>query len=208
RTARHRAQTAHGERAAGGRLHPRQHGAARAPLRCEPRHRVPAPARPARRRALATLQPRPRARRHSPRHGGRNRSTGGSRPRPGRPTTGDSQMSKAFASKGDLEPKKVTFSQLSESAFAYTAEGDPNTGVIVGEDSVMVIDAQATPAMARDVIEKVRTVTDKPIRYVTLTHYHAVRVLGASAYGAEHVIASGDTYDLIVERGEADYKSE
>jgi len=51
-------------------------------------------------------------------------------------------------------------------------------------------------------------VTDKPIRYVVLTHYHAVRVLGASAYGATHVIASQDTRDLIVERGEQDYASE
>jgi glyoxylase-like metal-dependent hydrolase (beta-lactamase superfamily II) len=51
-------------------------------------------------------------------------------------------------------------------------------------------------------------VTAKPIRYVVLSHYHAVRVLGASAYRADHVIASRDTYDLIVERGEADMKSE
>jgi glyoxylase-like metal-dependent hydrolase (beta-lactamase superfamily II) len=41
-----------------------------------------------------------------------------------------------------------------------------------------------------------------------MSHYHAVRVLGASAYRAEHVIASKDTYELIVERGEADMKSE
>ncbi|MCX8005639.1 MAG: MBL fold metallo-hydrolase, partial [Burkholderiaceae bacterium] len=39
-------------------------------------------------------------------------------------------------------------------------------------------------------------------------HYHAVRVLGASAYGAQQIIASHDTYDLIRERGEADMKSE
>ncbi len=117
-------------------------------------------------------------------------------------------MSKSFASRGDLEPKQVTFSRLSESAYAYTAEGDPNTGVVVGDDAVMVIDAQATPAMARDVIARIREVTDKPIRYVTLSHYHAVRVLGASAYGADHVIASQDTRDLIVERGQQDYQSE
>jgi len=117
-------------------------------------------------------------------------------------------MSKAFASRADLEEKKVTFSKLSHSAYAYTAEGDPNTGVIVGDDAVMVIDTQATPVMARDVIAKIRSVTDKPIRYVVLSHYHAVRVLGASAYGADQVIASQDTRDLIVERGEQDYKSE
>ena len=117
-------------------------------------------------------------------------------------------MNKAFASKGDLAPKTISFTRLADNAYAYTAEGDPNTGVIIGDDCVMVIDAQATPVMAREVIAKIRTVTDKPIRHVVLTHYHAVRVLGASGYGASNIIASKDTYDLIIERGEQDYKSE
>ena len=115
---------------------------------------------------------------------------------------------KKFASQADLEEKKVTFAQLSEHAWAYTTEGDPNTGIVIGDDAVLVADTQATPAMAQDVIRRIREVTDKPIRYVVLTHYHAVRVLGASAYGAQQVIASEDTYDLIVERGEADKASE
>ena len=115
---------------------------------------------------------------------------------------------KKFASQADMEEKQVTFEQLSEHAWAYTAEGDPNTGIIIGDDAVLVADTQATPAMAADVIRRIRSVTDKPIRYVVLTHYHAVRVLGASAYGAQQVLASQDTYDLIVERGEADKASE
>src|SRR3982750_4578268 len=118
---------------------------------------------------------------------------------------------KKFASQADLEEKKVTFSRLSEHAWAYTAEGDPNTGIVIGDDAVMVIDTQATPAMAQDVIRRIREVTPLPIKYVVLSHYHAVRVLGASAYfkeGAEQIIASRDTYDLIVERGEQDKASE
>ena len=115
---------------------------------------------------------------------------------------------KAFASQADLQDKQVSFTKLSDHAYAYTAEGDPNTGVIVGDDAVMVIDTQATPAMAQDVIRRIREVTDKPIKYVVLSHYHAVRVLGASAYQPEHIIASQDTYDLIVERGEQDKASE
>jgi glyoxylase-like metal-dependent hydrolase (beta-lactamase superfamily II) len=115
---------------------------------------------------------------------------------------------KKFASQADLEEKKVTFEQLSEHAWAYTAEGDPNTGIIIGDDAVLVADTQATPAMAADVIRRIREVTDKPIKYVVLTHYHAVRVLGASAYGAQQILASQDTYDLIVERGEQDKASE
>jgi glyoxylase-like metal-dependent hydrolase (beta-lactamase superfamily II) len=117
-------------------------------------------------------------------------------------------MTKAFASQADLQDKKVTFTKLSDNAYAYTAEGDPNTGVIVGDDAVMVLDTQATPVMAQDVIRHIRSVTDLPIRYVLLTHYHAVRVLGASAYAPQQIIASQDTYDLIVERGAQDMKSE
>lgn len=115
---------------------------------------------------------------------------------------------KKFASQADLVEKKVTFERLSEHAYAYTAEGDPNTGIVIGDDAVLVADTQATPVMAQDVIRRIREVTDKPIKYVLLTHYHAVRVLGASAYGAQQIIASQDTYDLIVERGEQDMKSE
>ncbi|MBF6987884.1 MULTISPECIES: MBL fold metallo-hydrolase [unclassified Cupriavidus] len=120
-------------------------------------------------------------------------------------------MSKAFASQADLEAKQVTFTQLSENAWAYTAEGDPNSGVVIGDDGVLIVDTTATPAMAQDLIARIRTITDKPIKYVVLSHYHAVRVLGASAYfaeGAQQVIASRGTWEMIVERGEADMKSE
>jgi glyoxylase-like metal-dependent hydrolase (beta-lactamase superfamily II) len=115
---------------------------------------------------------------------------------------------KAFASQADLQDKTITFTKLSDHAYAYTAEGDPNTGIVVGDDAVMVIDTQATPAMAQDVIRRIREVTDKPIRYVVLSHYHAVRVLGASAYRPDHVIASEDTLSMIRERGEQDKASE
>lgn len=115
---------------------------------------------------------------------------------------------KAFASHADLADKVVTFSPIGEGLFAYTAQGDPNTGIIIGDDSCMVIDAQATPAMAQDVIARVRAVTDKPIKYVLLSHYHAVRVLGASAYGASEIVAHEATRQLIVERGAEDMASE
>jgi len=115
---------------------------------------------------------------------------------------------KAFASQADLEVKQVSFTKLSEHAYAYTAEGAPNTGIVIGDDAVMVIDTQATPVMAQDVIRRIREVTDKPIKYVVLSHYHAVRVLGASAYKPDHIVASEDTLSLIKERGEQDKASE
>lgn len=117
-------------------------------------------------------------------------------------------MTNTFASTGDLGEKTVTFTKLGEGAYAYTAEGDPNTGVIIGDDGVMVIDTQATPYMAEDVLRKIREVTDKPVKYILLSHYHAVRVLGAAAYDAENIIASRLTYEMIEERGQFDYDSE
>ncbi|ADZ71166.1 MBL fold metallo-hydrolase [Polymorphum gilvum] len=117
-------------------------------------------------------------------------------------------MSKEFASVGDTKDKTVSFTEIGRGCYAYTAEGDPNTGVIVGDDSVLVVDAQATPDMAQSVIEKIRTVTDKPIKHVVLTHYHAVRVLGASAYQASEILASDLTRRLIEERGRQDWDSE
>jgi glyoxylase-like metal-dependent hydrolase (beta-lactamase superfamily II) len=120
-------------------------------------------------------------------------------------------MMKQFASKGDLEPKKTSFTRLSEHAYAYTAEGDPNSGVVIGDDAVLVIDTTATPAMAEALISHIRAITDKPIKYVVLSHYHAVRVLGASAYiaeGLQAIIASRGTRELIEERGEQDMRSE
>ena len=107
-------------------------------------------------------------------------------------------MSKNFASTGDLADKKITFAEIGPQLYAFTAEGDPNSGVIVGDDGVIVIDAQATPAMAGLVIERVRKVTDKPIKYVVLSHYHAVRVLGASAYKAQEILASEKCRAMIV----------
>ncbi len=113
-----------------------------------------------------------------------------------------------FASSQDLADKIISFDELGPGLYGYTAEGDPNSGIVIGDESVLVVDAQATPAMAADVIARVRTVTDKPIKHVVLTHYHAVRVLGASGYPGAEIIASDATHKLIVERGQQDMDSE
>ncbi len=117
-------------------------------------------------------------------------------------------MAKAFASAGDMTEKEISFTEIGKDLWAFTAEGDPNSGVIIGDDSVMVIEAQATPRLANKVIEKVRSVTDKPISHLVLTHYHAVRVLGASAYKAPTIIMSEKARAMVAERGQEDWDSE
>src|SRR3712207_787484 len=115
-----------------------------------------------------------------------------------------------FASTNDLADKTVSFDELGPGLYAYTAEGDPNSGVIVGPDGVVVVDAQATPAMAQDVQARIAAVTDREVNQIVLSHYHAVRVLGASGYPhARGRVIPGDVRrDLTPGRGGQDRDSE
>ena len=54
-----------------------------------------------------------------------------------------------FASTKDLADKTISFEELAAGLYGYTAEGDPNSGVVIGDRSVLVVDAQATPKMAQ-----------------------------------------------------------
>ncbi|MDQ3777903.1 MAG: MBL fold metallo-hydrolase, partial [Actinomycetota bacterium] len=117
-------------------------------------------------------------------------------------------MGKPFASSADVEEKLSTLEELAPGVVAFTAEGDPNVGAVIGDEAVLAIDARATPTHAREWLDELRRLTETPVRYLVLTHYHAVRVLGASAFDAEWVIAHEGTRRWILERGEADFESE
>jgi cyclase len=57
-----------------------------------------------------------------------------------------------------------------------------NTGVIIGEQDVMVIDACYLPGMAREDIRLIKTVTNKPVKFLAFTHWHFDHNNGAIAY--------------------------
>jgi glyoxylase-like metal-dependent hydrolase (beta-lactamase superfamily II) len=117
-------------------------------------------------------------------------------------------MAKPFASSADLTAKQQTLEVLADGVYALTAEGDPNIGAIEGEDFVVCFEALATPVVARRWLDLLRERTDKPVRYLVLSHYHAVRVLGASAFDAEVIVAHENTRALVAERGKQDWESE
>lgn len=63
-----------------------------------------------------------------------------------------------------------------------------NAGFAVTPEGVVVIDALGTPALGRELLRAVRSVTDKPVRRVIVTHYHADHFYGLAAFrqaGAE-----------------------
>ncbi len=115
---------------------------------------------------------------------------------------------KSFASSSDLADKAQTLEILGDGVYALTAQGDPNVGAIEGEDFVVCFEAMATPVAASAWLQRLREHTAKPVRYLVLSHYHAVRVLGASAFGAQVIVAHDNTRALIAERGSQDWESE
>ena len=50
-----------------------------------------------------------------------------------------------------MEEKKISFTEIGEGLWAFTAEGDPNTGVIIGDDSVPPYPAPVEALNARSV---------------------------------------------------------
>ncbi|AOO84899.1 MBL fold metallo-hydrolase [Bosea vaviloviae] len=114
----------------------------------------------------------------------------------------------AFASTADIANQTARIVEFAEGVYGYVSQHDPNCGFVVGDEYVLVIDTRATPAAARAWIADIRTVTDKPIRYAFLTHYHAVRAMGASAFGDAAIVASKATGALLTERGQGDFEAE
>ncbi|MEU8304287.1 MBL fold metallo-hydrolase [Actinomadura sp. NPDC048955] len=115
---------------------------------------------------------------------------------------------KPFASSADTTAKTETLEIVADGVYAFTAEGDPNVGAIEGEDFLVCFDARATPSAAADWLEQLRHHTDKPVRYLVLSHYHAVRTLGAAAFKADVIVAHDRTRHLVAERGREDWASE
>ena len=58
-------------------------------------------------------------------------------------------MAKAFASQGDMSEKNISFTEVGEGLYAFTAEGDPNSGVIIGDDFVIRDGRAVTDAAKR-----------------------------------------------------------
>ncbi|HET6798058.1 MAG TPA: MBL fold metallo-hydrolase [Gemmatimonadales bacterium] len=84
------------------------------------------------------------------------------------------------------------------------SEGRPNAGFVVTDRGVIVIDALASPAQGRQLLESIRSVTSDSIKWLVLTHHHPDHHFGAIVFrrlGAK-VIAHPDRNTLAAEGGE------
>ena len=61
----------------------------------------------------------------------------------------------------------------------------PNIGIIVGDESIMVVDTGMGPKNAEIVLEEVKKISDKPIKYLAITHFHPEHGMGAQSFPNE-----------------------
>ena len=67
-----------------------------------------------------------------------------------------------------------------------------NSLVIINDDHVMLVDTSVTPAAARGLVQGIKTLTDKPIKYVFNTHYHFDHAHGNQIFGDDVEIIGHD----------------
>jgi glyoxylase-like metal-dependent hydrolase (beta-lactamase superfamily II) len=73
-------------------------------------------------------------------------------------------------------PASHTFTQIAPGIYSAVGAGTPNAGsnsaIIVNPDDVIVVDSHISPESGRALLRDLKTITDKPVRFVINTHFH------------------------------------
>src|SRR5262245_14642961 len=68
------------------------------------------------------------------------------------------------------------FEKVADGIYYATASGTMNVGansaIIVSDEDALVVDSETSPAAGRAIVQDVKAITDKPIRYIVDSHYH------------------------------------
>lgn len=90
--------------------------------------------------------------------------------------------------------------EVGNGIFVWRGEGlGPNSGFIISDDAVMVIDSLVGPGLAREVLAQVQRVTTKEVRYLVNTHHHGDHVLGNIVFASAHIIAHYKCRQIMAE---------
>ena len=100
---------------------------------------------------------------------------------------------------------KSGLQEVAPNVFAYIHSGVGwdicNSGFIVGDDAVLVIDAMMVASQVRLYMEEIRKVTDKPIRYVVNTHHHVDHSFGNQFYLPAEIVSHRGCREALITRG-------
>src|SRR5436853_5046042 len=93
-------------------------------------------------------------------------------------------MSFSCVAQAQQQPPPLSVKELNGGVYWTQGGAGGNTGIIVGKDGVIVIDAKTTPASAKDMLDDIAKITPKPVTTVILTHSDGDHVNGLAAFPA------------------------
>ena len=107
-----------------------------------------------------------------------------------------------------MQMHRESFGQVSSHVFARISSrvGGSNTGFILCEEGIVVVDTAPSRADSQKDIEAIRQVSERPFSALILTHYHSDHWFGAQMFDCE-IVASEDTEKEMRHRGQ-DYLEE
>jgi glyoxylase-like metal-dependent hydrolase (beta-lactamase superfamily II) len=128
----------------------------------------------------------------------------------------------AIAGESEYSPVSVPMTLQQVSPHVYFVQGQAgvatdnegfisNAGVVVTDEGVVVIDSLGTPSLGNTLLGRIRTISDKPVARVIVTHYHADHIYGLQVFeeqgaeiwapaGAEKYLRSPNAADRLDER--------
>ena len=109
-------------------------------------------------------------------------------------------------SRGDA---KFEFQKVADGVYAAVAEPaykvNSNTAIIESDDGLMVVDTHSKPSAARVIVDQLREMTSKPVRYVVNTHFHWDHWHGNEVYPAAYpgaeIVTNQLTREAMVRKG-------
>ena len=104
--------------------------------------------------------------------------------------TGLTGLAFAAVVNAQQQPPPLSVKQLKSDVYWTQGGAGGNTGIIVGKDGVIVIDAKTTPASAKEMIAEIAKITPKPVTTVIVTHSDGDHVNGLAAFPAGLTIIS------------------
>src|SRR5258708_23049912 len=88
-----------------------------------------------------------------------------------------------------ISGKVYQFEQIADGIYYATSSGPMAAGgnhpIIINDRDVLLVDDGTTPAAARGLLQDMKLITDKPVRWVVNTHFHYDHTDGNSVFGRD-----------------------
>ncbi len=93
----------------------------------------------------------------------------------------------------------ISLKKVAPDLYFLYDDASSNAAFLVTEEGVLVVDTRQHPRHGQDLIERIRKITDKPIRWAVVTHFHGDHYLGSPAFkeAGAMIVSHRDTAAMI-----------